>query len=146
MKKVIAILMMLAVMVMATTAIDFASDSTYVATVDLATDTTTVVLNPNASMTLAFAPLTFVTTGDLSYNVNLGEITAATLAQKIEAVFGVFSAKATPTFDMLNDFTMTLPMEMALNVIPFTTLSAEWDMLTVMDGTGAITITANVVF
>jgi hypothetical protein len=148
MKKIFMVLVFFAVLgfgVFAENGVTFASDSTYVATVSA--DVFGLVANPNVSATVRFAPFTFVSTGNASFNVNEMDLTAFTFSQKIDFAYSVFDVYITPTVDFLNDFTLTLPAAFVLSkVVPFTTVTVASDVKGFIDGAGSVTVTAEVIF
>jgi len=124
----------------------FASDSTYVATVEPDGGLVTFEANPNASATLTLGAFTTVTTIDASLDVLLPELLSASISQKVDYVVGPLEIYVTPTFNFIDIFAFTLPAALVVNGLPFTTITVEYDFAGLADNSSPITITAEMVF
>ena len=125
----------------------YASDSTYVATVNASDMSVGLVANPNASLTVTYAPFSFVTTGNASFDVKAMEFTSASVSEKFDFASGPFEVYVTPTFDLINDFTLTFPSAFVLTkVVPYTTVTVASDLMGFKGNAGVVTVTAEVVF
>ena len=110
----LVVMMILGMGVFAENGFSYASDSTYVATVNTSDMSVDLVANPNASLTVTYAPFSFVTTGNASFDVKAVKFTSASVSEKFDFASGPFEVYVTPTFDVLNDFILTLPSSFVL--------------------------------